>query len=49
MVVLKSKPAEEAQRLMKMFRQKSVIWAMDAGLIIILHPKYKPDNTDLQR
>jgi len=32
-----------------MFRSKSVIWVMDAGLITILHLKFRLGSTGLQR
>jgi hypothetical protein len=44
-----NKGKQEALRLMKMSWLRSAIWEMDAGLTIILHQRFKLDNTDPQR
>jgi hypothetical protein len=41
--------AKEVQRLMKMYRSRSAIWEMVAGITITLLPRYRQDNIDLQR
>ena len=39
----------EDQKSMRMYKSKSVIWEMDAGLTITLHQRSKLDSTDHQK